>query len=45
MVDLVARGEVDMAERFDDVNHAAGVNVDSRAAQQAPEEEEVIEEP
>ena len=44
VIDLVARAEVDVSERLDDIEQATGMDVDARAPQDAAEDQQVIEE-
>jgi hypothetical protein len=43
VIDLVALAEVDMLQRLHDVEHAPHVHLETERAQQASEDEEVIE--
>ena len=41
VVDLVTLPEVHMLQRLDDVQHAPHVHLETKSAQQTPEEEEI----
>ena len=43
VIDLVARAEIDVLQRLDDVEHASGVDVEAGAPQQAAEDQQVLE--
>ena len=44
VVDLVARAEVDVSERRDQIQQPPGMDVEAGGAQDAPERQQVVEE-